>query len=70
MGEDWGDAASRLAALREVRTKMLMVIVAAMMVVIMVIVVMLVTLVIMEMVIVAVDCGSSQGVEDGIPSGF
>ena len=41
-----------------------------MMVVMMVIVVMMVTLVIMETVIEAVDCGSIQGVEDGIPSGF
>ena len=65
MGEDWGDAASRLAALREVRTKTMMIVM-----IIMVMVVMLVTLVIMEMVIEAVDCGSSQGVEDGIPSGF
>ena len=62
MGEDWGDAASRLAALREVRTKM--------MTIVMIIAVMMVIVVIMEMVIVAVDCGSSQGVEDGIPSGF
>ena len=62
MGEDWGDAASRLAALREVRTKMMMIV--------MIIAVMMVIVVIMEMVIVAVDCGSSQGVEDGIPSGF
>ena len=30
MGEDWGDAASRLAALREVRTKMMMIIVVMM----------------------------------------
>ena len=69
MGEDWGDAASRLAALREVRTKMMTIvmIIAVMMVVI---VVMMVGLAIMEMVIEAVDCGSSQGVEDGIPSGF
>ena len=38
MGEDWGDAASRLAALREVRTKMMtiVIIIAVMMVVIMV----------------------------------
>ena len=32
MGEDWGDAASRLAALREVRTKMMMIIVVMMVV--------------------------------------
>ena len=67
MGEDWGDAASRLAALREVRTKMMMIV---MIIVMMMIVVMMVALVKMEMVIMAVDCGSSQGVEDGIQSGF
>ena len=68
MGEDWGDAASRLAALREVRTKMMMIVMIIE--VMMVIVVIMVTLVIMEMVIEAVDCGSSKRVEDGIPSGF
>ena len=68
MGEDWGDAASRLAALREVRTIMTMCVMII--VVMMLIVVKMVTLVIMEMVIEAVDCGSSQGVEDGIQSGF
>ena len=67
MGEDWGDAASRLAALREVRTIMMM---CVMLIVVMmvVIVLMMVGLVIMEMLIEAVDCGSR--VEDGIPSGF
>ena len=72
MGEDWGDAASRLAALREVRTKMMTIvmIIVMMMVVMVMIVVMMVALVKMEMVIMAVDCGSSQGVEGGIPSGF
>ena len=66
MGEDRGDAASRLAALREVRKKMMTI--AMIIVVMIVIVVMMVGLAIMEMVIV--DCGSSQGVEDGIQSGF
>ena len=71
MGEDWGDAASRLAALREVRTKMMtIVMIIVMMVVMVMIVVMMVALVKMEMVIEAVDCGSSKRVEDGIPSGF
>ena len=46
MGEDWGDAASRLAALREVRTKM-MTIVMIIAVIMVVIVVMMVGLAIM-----------------------
>ena len=66
MGEDWGDAASRLAALREVRTKMMTIV----MIIVVMMVVMMVALVKMEMVIEAVDCGSSKRVEDGIPSGF
>ena len=66
MGEDWGDAASRLAALREVRTKMMTIV----MIIVVMMVVMMVALVKMEMVIMAVDCGSSQRVEDGIPSSF
>ena len=46
MGEDWGDAASRLAALREVRTKMMTIvmIIVMMMVVMVMIVVMMVTI--------------------------
>ena len=58
MGEDWGDAASRLAALREVRTKMMTIV----MIIVVMMVVMMVALVKMEMVIEAVDCGSSKWV--------
>ena len=66
MGEDWGDAASRLAALREVRTKMMMIV----MIIVMMMVVMMVALVKMEMVIMAVDCGRSvrQNITGRLPS--